>query len=75
MSVFASMNQVVFYTFVGGISLFTIGLIWLIYLNAKMNYEYTNDGDTLAWYVTLASVMCMIGILTFAIAGLWAVSA
>lgn len=74
MSVFATMNKAVFYTFVAGVSLFTAGLIWLIYLNARMNYVYTNDGDSLSFYVAIASTMCMVGIFTFALAGLWAVS-
>lgn len=71
---FASMNKFVFYCFVAGITLFSVGLIWLMYLNAKMNYEYTNDGDTLSLYASIAAGMCMVGILTFAVSGVIAVS-
>ena len=66
----SNVGATVFYAFLVGISLFVAGIVWLIYISAFINKEYSNDGKKLANRVSIATIMCLIGIIMFTITGL-----
>ena len=58
-----------FYAFLAGIALFVTGIIWLVWISAFTQKEYSNDGKSMADKVSIATLLCLAGIIIFAVSG------